>query len=175
MPRRWVEPGDVLLVDGEPVSALYVLLQGELRIEKRGVQIATNVNGSNLDDPSLAPFYAKAQELDVPIFIHPNNVLGTDRLRSYHLANLIGKIRNAKEKFRAAEDHRHLIVRLVSHSASELSHGLQPVHLSQLLLHAAALGDVPLRSPRAEQQPAFDDSNEVVEEVPIVALDVPLV
>ena len=41
MPRRWVEPGDVLLVDGEPVSALYVLLRGELRIEKRGVQIAT--------------------------------------------------------------------------------------------------------------------------------------
>jgi CRP-like cAMP-binding protein len=41
MPRRWVEPGEVLLVDGEPVSALYVLLRGELRIEKRGVQIAT--------------------------------------------------------------------------------------------------------------------------------------
>src|SRR6266576_2120942 len=41
MPRRWVAPGDVLLVDGEPVSALYVLLQGELRIEKRGVPIAT--------------------------------------------------------------------------------------------------------------------------------------
>jgi len=40
MPRRWVEPGEVLLVDGEPVSALYVLLQGELRIEKRGVPIA---------------------------------------------------------------------------------------------------------------------------------------
>jgi CRP-like cAMP-binding protein len=40
LPRRWVEPGEVLLVDGEPVSALYVLLEGELRIEKRGVLIA---------------------------------------------------------------------------------------------------------------------------------------
>ena len=41
MPRRRVEPGEVLLVEGEPVSALYVLLAGELRIEKRGVLIAT--------------------------------------------------------------------------------------------------------------------------------------
>ena len=41
MPHRWVERGEVLLVDGEPVSALYVLLAGELRIEKRGVLIAT--------------------------------------------------------------------------------------------------------------------------------------
>ena len=40
LPRRWVEPGEVLLVDGEPVSALYVLLEGELRIEKRGLLIA---------------------------------------------------------------------------------------------------------------------------------------
>jgi aminocarboxymuconate-semialdehyde decarboxylase len=30
------------------------------------------------------------QELDVPVFLHPNNVLGQDRLSRYHLANLIG-------------------------------------------------------------------------------------
>jgi CRP-like cAMP-binding protein len=41
LPRRRVEAGEVLLVDGEPVSALYVLLDGELRIEKLGVSIAT--------------------------------------------------------------------------------------------------------------------------------------
>jgi aminocarboxymuconate-semialdehyde decarboxylase len=28
--------------------------------------------------------------LDVPVFIHPSNVLGGDRLRRYHLQNLIG-------------------------------------------------------------------------------------
>jgi len=56
----------------------------------RGVQIGTNVNGTNLDDPSLTPFYAKVQELDVPVFIHPLTVLGAERLRGYHLGNLIG-------------------------------------------------------------------------------------
>jgi CRP/FNR family cyclic AMP-dependent transcriptional regulator len=40
-PRRTVEAGAVLLVDGQPVHALYVLLSGELRIEKGSVAVAT--------------------------------------------------------------------------------------------------------------------------------------
>jgi CRP-like cAMP-binding protein len=40
-PRRSIDPGDVLLVDGEPVRALFVLIEGVLRIEKAGVPIAT--------------------------------------------------------------------------------------------------------------------------------------
>lgn len=56
----------------------------------RGAEICSHVNGRNLDDPALAPFYRKAQELDVPIFLHPQHVLGMDRLGSYHLGNLIG-------------------------------------------------------------------------------------
>ncbi len=56
----------------------------------RGAEICSHINGANLDDPALAPFYRKAQELDVPVFIHPQQVLGADRLSRYHLANLIG-------------------------------------------------------------------------------------
>jgi CRP/FNR family cyclic AMP-dependent transcriptional regulator len=41
LPTRTIEPGEVILVDGEPVAALYVLLEGALRIEKGGVAIAT--------------------------------------------------------------------------------------------------------------------------------------
>jgi CRP-like cAMP-binding protein len=41
LPRQWLEPGEVLLADGEPVSGLYVLLEGSLRVEKGGVLIAT--------------------------------------------------------------------------------------------------------------------------------------
>jgi CRP/FNR family cyclic AMP-dependent transcriptional regulator len=40
-PRRLLEPGEVLLVDGQPVAALFVLLEGRLQIEKGGVPIAT--------------------------------------------------------------------------------------------------------------------------------------
>ena len=39
-PRRALEPGTVLLVDDENVHALYVLLEGSLRVEKSGVPVA---------------------------------------------------------------------------------------------------------------------------------------
>lgn len=36
-----------------------------------GVEIGTRVEGRELDDPQLAPFFAAAAELDASIFIHP--------------------------------------------------------------------------------------------------------
>jgi aminocarboxymuconate-semialdehyde decarboxylase len=57
----------------------------------RGVEICSQINGKNLDDRSFRSFYAKVQELDVPIFIHPAGVPGLEaRLGSYYLTNLIG-------------------------------------------------------------------------------------
>jgi aminocarboxymuconate-semialdehyde decarboxylase len=45
----------------------------------------------NLSDPSLDVFWAKVSELNLPVFIHPQTVLGgTDRLREFHLKNLVG-------------------------------------------------------------------------------------
>ena len=56
-----------------------------------GVGILSNVAGMNLHDPSLDVFWAKVSELDLTVFIHPQTVLGgTDRLREFHLKNLIG-------------------------------------------------------------------------------------
>ena len=52
--------------------------------------IGSNVNGKNLDDPSFEPLWAAAAELDAFMMIHPGNVAGADRLRSYYLGNLIG-------------------------------------------------------------------------------------
>lgn len=40
LPRRTLQRGEVLLVDREPVPALYVLLEGALRIEKAGTLVA---------------------------------------------------------------------------------------------------------------------------------------
>jgi len=59
-------------------------------LDMRGAMFASNIMGKNLDDPSFAPLWAAAEELDAFIFIHPNNVAGADRLKSYYLANLIG-------------------------------------------------------------------------------------
>jgi aminocarboxymuconate-semialdehyde decarboxylase len=55
-----------------------------------GCQIGSNVNGRNLDDPALAPFWKAANELSAFIMVHPTQVAGADRLKPYYLANLIG-------------------------------------------------------------------------------------
>ena len=57
----------------------------------RGAEILSNVEGENLHAPRFAPFYRKAQELDVGVFIHPHNVLGrADRLQPFFLNNILG-------------------------------------------------------------------------------------
>lgn len=56
----------------------------------KGAQIGSNIAGRNLDDPSFEPVWQAANELKALVMVHPNNVAGADRLKSYYLANLIG-------------------------------------------------------------------------------------
>jgi len=56
----------------------------------RGVMIQTNFNGRDLDHPEYEFFYHALEELDVPLFLHPHDVAGSDRLQDYYLTNLIG-------------------------------------------------------------------------------------
>lgn len=75
----------------EPLTAVAELERAVKDLGFRGVEITSNASGENLDQRKFAPFYRKLQELDVPVFIHPHNVVGReDRLGSYFLANLIG-------------------------------------------------------------------------------------
>jgi aminocarboxymuconate-semialdehyde decarboxylase len=55
-----------------------------------GAMIGSNVNGRNLDDPALEPFWATAAELSAFIFIHPHAGAAAERLKSYYLKNLVG-------------------------------------------------------------------------------------
>jgi aminocarboxymuconate-semialdehyde decarboxylase len=53
----------------------------------------TNVNARNLDEPEYWPVYAKAEELNVPLILHPSRsgkLLGLERLEKYHLDNALG-------------------------------------------------------------------------------------
>jgi aminocarboxymuconate-semialdehyde decarboxylase len=57
----------------------------------RGAQIGSNVNGRNLDDPSLEPVWAMANELEAFILVHPHGeILPGDRLKSYYMRNFVG-------------------------------------------------------------------------------------
>ncbi len=87
-PDRFVAIADVPLQ--APELAARELERAVRDLDMRGVEICSNIDGRNLDDPAFGPFWAKMQELDVPAFIHPSTVLGADRLRSYYLVNLIG-------------------------------------------------------------------------------------
>jgi aminocarboxymuconate-semialdehyde decarboxylase len=61
---------------------------GELGLA--GVEICSNIAGRNLDEPDFLPFFERAGELGAFVFVHPSNVIGSDRLRRYYLTNLIG-------------------------------------------------------------------------------------
>jgi aminocarboxymuconate-semialdehyde decarboxylase len=74
----------------EPEAAAAELERCVKELGFRGAEILTNVGGANLNEARFAPFYRKLQELDVPAFVHPANVLGADRLHDFFLGNLIG-------------------------------------------------------------------------------------
>jgi mannose-6-phosphate isomerase-like protein (cupin superfamily) len=56
----------------------------------KGVEIATDVNGKNLDWPELWPFYARAEKLDAFVLVHPGVPPGAAQMGDYSLFNLIG-------------------------------------------------------------------------------------
>jgi aminocarboxymuconate-semialdehyde decarboxylase len=58
----------------------------------RGVEIIPNVNGMELTDPrlNLEKFFAKAQELDAAIFMHPLGFTQGERLVDHYFNNVIG-------------------------------------------------------------------------------------
>ena len=87
-PKRFAALANLPMQD--PEMATRELERSVRELGLRGAEIGSNINGKNLDDKSFAPFYAKLHELDVPVFIHSSTVLGIERLRSYHLQNLIG-------------------------------------------------------------------------------------
>ena len=55
-----------------------------------GIEIGSNVNDINLNEPQFFPIYAAAQELDMAIFVHPWNMMGTKQMSKYWLPWLVG-------------------------------------------------------------------------------------
>jgi len=87
-PTRLVALASVPLQDS--VKAVGELERAVTKLGLRGVEIATNINGRYFDDPAFNPFWEAAQALDALIFVHPNQVVGAERMKEFNLANLIG-------------------------------------------------------------------------------------
>lgn len=87
-PDRFVGLATVPLQD--PTAAVTELEYGVSQLGMRGAEICTNVNGLDLDDPRYRPFFAKAEELDVLILLHPHGFTHGERLMKYYMSNVIG-------------------------------------------------------------------------------------
>ncbi len=61
---------------------------GELGLT--GAYLPSNVSGLYLDADQFAPILAVAAELDVPLFVHPSNPAGRERMAHYELAVVAG-------------------------------------------------------------------------------------
>ena len=55
-----------------------------------GIQIGSHINGWNLDDPRIFPILEAAQDMDLSVFVHPWQMLGSDRMNLYWLPWLVG-------------------------------------------------------------------------------------
>ncbi len=87
-PDRFVGLGTVPLQ--APKLAIAELEYCMKKLGFRGLEIGTNVNGSELSDPRFEPFFAKAEELGAVIFLHPAGFTEPRRLTEHFLTNVIG-------------------------------------------------------------------------------------
>jgi aminocarboxymuconate-semialdehyde decarboxylase len=57
----------------------------------RGVEISTHVDGVDISDRRFDPFWAKAEELNAVVFIHPWGTTIGERLSRHYLGNTVGQ------------------------------------------------------------------------------------
>ncbi|MFG6120116.1 amidohydrolase family protein [Thalassobacillus sp. B23F22_16] len=55
-----------------------------------GIEIGTNINGENLDSPQFLEFFEKAEEWNVPLFIHPWETMAKDRTPRHNFMYTVG-------------------------------------------------------------------------------------
>ena len=86
-PKRFAALGTIPMND--PARAVIELARCIKELGCVGVEIATHINGTNLDDESFDPIWEAAEDLDAAIFVHPWDMMGMDQLPRYWLPWLV--------------------------------------------------------------------------------------
>lgn len=86
-PKRFVGLGTIPM--NAPDRAVQELERCVNELGFAGVEIATHINGVNLDDESFTPIWEAAQELDAAIFVHPWDMMGMDQMPRFWLPWLV--------------------------------------------------------------------------------------
>ena len=60
------------------------------KLKMPGLELGSNINGTNLGDESFFPFYKRAEELGCALFIHPWEMMGEQHMQKYWLPWLVG-------------------------------------------------------------------------------------
>lgn len=60
------------------------------KIGMAGIQIGSHINGRNLDDARIFPILEAAEQNDCAVFVHPWQMLGSERMELYWLSWLVG-------------------------------------------------------------------------------------
>lgn len=75
--------GEPYLKEAERAVKTYGLL---------GLSVSSSFRGKYLDSPEVAECFAQAEELDIPVFVHPQSItVGADLMREFRLIELVGR------------------------------------------------------------------------------------
>jgi aminocarboxymuconate-semialdehyde decarboxylase len=87
-PSRFVALGTVPLQD--PQAAIREMERCMTELGMAGIEIGSHVNNWNLNAPELFPFFEAAEKLGASLFVHPWDMMGTDKMKQYWLPWLVG-------------------------------------------------------------------------------------
>ena len=87
-PKRFIGIGTVPLQDVD--LAIKEMERCVKELKMPGLEIATNINGKNLNEAEFFPFYEAAEKLGCALFIHPWEMMGEKDMQQYWLPWLVG-------------------------------------------------------------------------------------
>ena len=87
-PTRFAVVGSLPMQDPDAAVEEIVRIAADPMV--RAVQIGTHVEELNLDAPKFEAVWAQLVDSDLGVIVHPNATARSERLRRYHLGNLIG-------------------------------------------------------------------------------------
>ena len=73
-----------------PATTLAELQRARTLPGIHGVYMATAIAGRDLSDAMFFPVYEAIEAAGLPVFVHPNGVIGHERLAAHYLHNLLG-------------------------------------------------------------------------------------
>ena len=86
-PKKYIGLGTIPLQD---VDIAVKELERCKAIGLKGVQIGSNINQLNLNEPVFHTFYAACESLDMSVFVHPWEMMGEQNMQKYWLPWLVG-------------------------------------------------------------------------------------